>query len=199
MAPAVNRVVPTVKHLVVIESGGLEGIPFHVAVAPELTCSYSSSWISLATAIASRRKSVEKLSFAMVPAFADDRKVVVAMQNVRDSLRGFAERVGLAYDEAIGAACDENALSGLLLPATSASSRVTVSFTNKERKWHGCWRQNGGLPGTSGVLVEEDEQAFNHLSWREIERLERTPQIIVSAACSSDRALAAGLGERIGL
>src|SRR5206468_816405 len=73
-------------------------------------------------------------------------------------------------------------------------------FVHEQRK-EVAWvlAQNGGLPGTSGVLVEEDEQAFNHLSWREIERLERTPQIIVSAACSSGRALAAGLGERIGL
>lgn len=47
--------------------------------------------------------------------------------------------------------------------------------------------------------MDRDAHSPNHLSWREIEQLEATPRVVVSAACSSGRALVAGLGDRIGL
>jgi len=195
----VGEAMPEAGHLVVIESQGLEGLPFHVAVAPTWTCSYTSSWISLAESMSLESNAVRTLSFAMVPAFGDDAKVAGAMASVGESLRGLAGRAELTFDETVGAACDQRALSALL--TTSDVAFVAChGFLHPERK-EVAWvlAHNGGLPGRTGVLVDSAERRQNHMSWRELEKLERTPQVVVSAACSSGRALVAGIGERIGL
>jgi hypothetical protein len=196
---AIGDATANAGHLVVIESEGLEGLPFHVAVAPEWTCSYASSWMSLAGAIASSAGATEKMTFAMVPAFADHPNVEQAMRHAGESLRALATRRGLLYDEAIGAACDEKALT-VLLTSSNISFIACHGFVYDQQK-EVAWvlAHNGGLPGTSGVLVNSGDQHANHVSWREIERLERTPRLVVSAACSSGRALVTGSGDRVGL
>jgi CHAT domain len=187
------------SHLVVIEAEGLEGIPFHVAVAPEWTCSYASSWMSLHAAISVPRARPEQLGFAMVPAYADDITVSAAMHAAGRSLKGLADRVRLRYEESIGAACDKDALSALL--AASDVAFVASHGFHFEDGGEVAWvlAHRGGLPGKSGALVQVGDGAVNHLSWRDIERLKSTPQIVFSAACSSGRAIVVGLGERIGL
>ncbi|OJA84422.1 CHAT domain-containing protein [Burkholderia ubonensis] len=196
---SIGEALPEPSHLVVIEAEGLEGIPFHVAVAPEWTCSYASSWMSLHTAISAPKVQLEQMGFAMVPAYADDTKVAAAMHAAGRSLKGLADRVRVRYDESIGAACDKDALSALL--AESGVAFVACHGFLYEDGDEVAWvlAHRGGLPGKSGTLVHEGESAVNHLSWRDIERLESTPRIVFSAACSSGRAILAGLGERIGL
>ena len=105
------------------------------------------------------------------------------MQQVGESLHGLASRVGLAYDEAIGTACDKKALSALL--AVSDLSFIACHGFFYEGRKEVAWvlAHKGGLPGQSGVLVKEDEQVLNHLSWREIERMGSTP----GRTCSAPR------------
>lgn len=196
---AIDQALPEPSHLVVIEAEGLEGIPFHVAVAPEWTCSYASSWMSLHAAITAEKAPPRQMGFAMIPAYADDASVAAAMHAAGQSLQALAGRVGLGYDESVGADCDKAALAALL--AASDVAFVAGHGYLHEEGNDVAWvlAHQGGLPGKSGALVQEGESAVNHLSWRDIERLERTPRVVWSAACSSGRTMAAGLGERIGM
>jgi tetratricopeptide (TPR) repeat protein len=196
---ALARAMPEGGHLAVIESEGLEGIPFHVALAPERSCSYASSWTTLVHALTLRTSATGGLGFAMVPAFSDDARVGEAMERTGESLRTLAAHLDLPYAEARGAACDAKALSDLLAAngVCFVACHGFLHETRREVAW--VLAHHGGLPGKSGALVVDGERAPNHLSWRDLERLEATPWTVISAACSSGRALAGGIGERIGL
>jgi hypothetical protein len=56
---------------------------------------------------------------------------------------------------------------------------------------------NGQLPPQETVAVAR--MIEHRLSWRDLQRLESAPDVVLSAACSSGASLVGGLGERLGL
>jgi hypothetical protein len=196
---SIDDAAPEATHLIVIETEGLEGVPFHVAVAPERSCSYSSSWMTLDAALMHRPTAAARLGCAVIPAFGDDPKVSASMLDAEGSMKALAAHTGLEYEAEIGAACDKAALTGLLQESDVCFVACHGFLVEERNEVAWVLACGGGLPSISGALVKKDEQAANHLSWREIEKLDKTPGLVVSAACSSGRASSAGLGDRIGL
>jgi hypothetical protein len=186
-------------HLIVIEHEALSGLPFHVAVAPERSCSYASSWSSLARNRDTERAPLTSLGVAMVPAFDDDARVAAAMHAAETRSGELAARNGLAWQHAIGAACDRAAVTQLM--QTSDVLFIACHGFLDEARHEVAWvlAHKGGLPGRSGSVASGAAGRVTHFSWRDVEMLPRAPRLVLSAACSSGRALLTGLGERLGL
>jgi tetratricopeptide (TPR) repeat protein len=196
---ALDAVLPLDGHLVVIESETLSGLPFHVAVAPDLTCSYASSWSSLSRHQEAHPARFTSMGFAMVPAFNDDPRVVEAMRAAEARGGEMAARHRLAWSHAADAECDHAALEKLM--HTSDVLFIACHGFLDETRHEIAWvlAHKAGLPGRSGSITSGAAHRRTHFSWRDVEGLQRSPRLVLSAACSSGRALLTGLGQRLGL
>ena len=196
---ALDDVLPADGHLIVIEHEALSGLPFHVAVAPERSCSYASSWSSLARTRAAEGAPFTSLGVAMVPAFNDDDRVAEAMHAAGARSGELAATNGLTWAHAFGVACDRAAVERMM--RTSDVLFIACHGFLDESHHEVAWvlAHKGGLPGRSGSVTSGAAERVTHFGWRDVETLPHAPRLVLSAACSSGRALLTGLGERLGL
>jgi tetratricopeptide (TPR) repeat protein len=195
----VEGVLPAGGHLIVIEHERLAGLPWHVAVAPDRTCSYASSWAAILRATGPAARCPKQLGVAMVPIYGDDDRVLAAMETARTACRNLAGKQQVGFCESIGAVCDRAAFASLLAGSdlTFVACHGFVDESERDVAW--VLARDGGLPAHNASIVEADAERLTHFGWRQVQRLERTSPVVFSAACSSARVHLAGLGERLGL
>lgn len=194
---------PDDSHLVIIEHESLLGLPWHVAAAPHWSCSYAASWNSLLRlpdkADVTDADGRTALGIALAPAYDEEPEVVQAMRVSAQRTIDFAAAMGLSLRTAYERECDHERLRALL-----ESCRILKLLCHGlvyEREHEVAWMiaANQALPFKLPQIAATPVARAHRYSWKQLQELERAPQVLFSAACSSARAHLAGLGERLGL
>jgi tetratricopeptide (TPR) repeat protein len=194
---------PEESHLVIIEHESLPGLPWHVAAAPHWSCSYAASWNSLLQ-LPDRADSADPddrtaLGVALAPAYDEEEEVVNALRASARRTADFAAATRLSLRTAYEQECDHERLRALL-----ESCRVLKLLCHGfvyEHEHEVAWMiaANQALPFKLPQIAATPAARAHRYSWKQLQELERAPQVLFSAACSSARAHLAGLGERLGL
>jgi tetratricopeptide (TPR) repeat protein len=103
-------------HVVIIDHPGLVGLPYHIALAPEWTVSYSTGWAAIEDAIASNGHvpSSPRLGVLQAPRSNETPALRAALAFSADATTMLANRLGLLCDRAEPGTADANRLRGLL-------------------------------------------------------------------------------------
>ena len=185
-------------HLVFLEHESASGIAWHVAAADRWTCSYAPGWLSLL----SRPESPERrgpIGIAAVPLATDSQEVRFALERSVERTRRFAGECGTDVRLESGASCDRQRVSELL--GESGLAKVLCHGFVQPKSYEVAWLVGDGraLPSAKAVELGRRQGAAHLLSWRDAAKLDRSADVVFSAACSSGQSHLAGVGERIGL
>jgi tetratricopeptide (TPR) repeat protein len=187
-------------HVVFIDSSGAEQLPWHVALADQWTCSYTTSWtrlLSFGRCTAIRRK--ESVGVAVVPQHSDSQAILQEMQSSRDRTRSLAANLGIRYFESLERECDPNALANILARTTVTKVLCHGFVSPTEHEVALMLAHDGALPPGVKVATNSQMARGHRFSWRDCIRLPSAPSVVFCAACSTGISHVIGFGEHLGL
>lgn len=189
-------------HLAIIEGESLAGFPWHVAAASFGTCSYVSSWSALLVLLQSPPENEfgGALGTISVPSFDENPAILSAMETSFERAQRFAERNHIAFDAASGTDCNEQRMRELM-ERNEWLKIVCHGFVSQaEREVALMIAAENELPLKLSHVAASVEGRRHRFGWRSIERLEKTPRLVFSSACSTAYAHIEGTGgDRLGL
>jgi tetratricopeptide (TPR) repeat protein len=186
--------------LVVIEHSTLSGIPWHVAAAPRWRTSYVPSWSALLRARDTARQ-VEShvLGLAMVAKFNESQSNVEALEESTVRTERLATSVGWELQSGLREQCDREALLRVLESSSVAKIMCHGFVSAADNVVALTLAHDGRVPVADSMSAAAASNQGNRFDWRDCRQLNRAPNVVLSAACSSGRSHLAGIGERLGL
>ena len=187
-------------HLVVLEHPEVWGLEWHVAAAPRWRTSYAPSWSALlAKPQTNPDLSTGPLGVVMVTKFRDSSQVLSALEQSVESARALAASVGREFESRVQVACDRESLLEML-ERCAVAKLLCHGFVDRSDKQVALMvSADGALPLADSVFGGTPQGRRHRFGWKECQALKHAPAVVFSAACSSGRAHAAGLGERLGI
>jgi tetratricopeptide (TPR) repeat protein len=186
-------------HLVFIEDPESAGLPWHVAAGRAYSASYASSWSSLLEQAPAEAADQPSMGVLAVPFATNGDAIRLAFSNASSAFANIAAAAGIPCKEINGPAADRQA--GLVILETSWIAAMLCHGVVEPQERSTSWAvaENGLLPSAPFVSAVQLSAGRQRLRMQDIELLARTPQIVVTAACSSGIGHFAGLGQRLGL
>jgi hypothetical protein len=186
-------------HVVVIETADYAGFPWHVAAAPQWSCSYASGWTALLASEGMEKGPKDSLGVILVPRARDTTEVRSAMENSADRTQAFAGRTGRRFLKESGGEADRKKIEGVF-ENSQAAKLLCHGYVNPQDHEVALMVAAGGDLPTATEVAEESPSGDQHrFSWRDAAQLRKAPRVVFSAACSSGVSYMAGVGERLGL
>lgn len=184
-------------HLVFIEHRAVSGLPWHAIDDTPWTTSYAASWTAMVRARAQSRSSRTRFGLLSVPAANESGPVREVFTRVRVDIRDWCQAQQFTLEERVDAAADRAAALAMLGRCDLLTIHCHGLVKAADHDIALMLAADGQLPPQSAREVEL--RSAHQLSWRDLQELPQSPEIVLSAACSSGTSMLAGLGERLGL
>jgi hypothetical protein len=164
-----------------------------------LRTTYVPSWSALLRARdAPRSAGPILIGLAMTPKYKESAENVAALEASVTRTARLAQSSSCELRPVLREQCDQEALLRLLESVnvakilchgfvSAADSVVALSLAHE-----------GRLPFGDSMSAATPSGRGHRFDWRECRRLKRSPELVVSAACSSGRSHMAGIGEHLG-
>lgn len=186
-------------HVIFVELDDFAGLPWHVAVADRWSASYASGWEMLLTLVDRSPADAGNLGLAMVPRYRESVEVTRALNDGAQQVRELSAAHGERLVDVHGSGCDRDALAALLSKVRGAVLLCHGFVALESHEVALMVAHAGALPPAHSVAVGAEGARAHRFGWRECAELQRAPDYVYAAACSSNLSHIVGLGERAGL
>jgi hypothetical protein len=189
---------PEGGHVVVIDDATLTGFPFHIALAPKWTVSYSSDWLAIEAAVKANGNAPSRPRLGVLHAPRSNETVAVreALLTSNKAMRDIAKRKGLDCEHAEPGSADAAAFRRLLDTSDVLKVLCHGQVTKEDHEVVLVIDHEGhSPPGYSfGVMLET---AQGHRFGRDqLKEQTVAPRTVFLGACSGGYVSVAGLDER---
>ena len=180
-----------------LEHEAVSGLPWHTMANIPWTISYAAGWTAMVQARATRRTDPRRVGQISVPARDESPNLVNAFDRSRERSQAWCQQHNLSYTSVGGPAADTTAVLRLLQDCDIVTIHCHGLYKPRQRDIALMLAHDQHLPPQGAHDVEQLTE--HQLSRRDLQHLEDSPAIVLSAACSSGTSIIAGLGERMGL
>jgi tetratricopeptide (TPR) repeat protein len=185
--------------VVFFEHDDFAGLPWHVAAAPRWPASYAPGWSTLLRTRQDLVSQPKALGVVLVPRFRETEEVLVALSTSAERSQATARRLGLDLMIERNTSADYNSFQRIMQWADVAKVLTHGFVSSVDGEVALMLAHDQTLPLANLVAAGSEMGRRHRLSWRDCQRLQRTPNVVFSAACSTGMTYVRGLGERIGL
>ncbi|MDI3561746.1 CHAT domain-containing protein [Bradyrhizobium sp. Arg816] len=189
---------PEGGHVVVIDEATLSGFPFHIALAPEWTVSYSSDWLAIEAAVKANGDAPSRPRLGVLHAPRSNETVAVraALLASDMAMRDIAKRKGLDCDHAEPGSADAAAFRRLLDTSDALKVLCHGQVTKEDHEVVLLIDHDGRPPpGYSfGVMLETAQG--HRFGRKQLGEQTVAPRTLFLGACSGGFVSVAGLDER---
>jgi tetratricopeptide (TPR) repeat protein len=187
-------------HVVFIDHVDHAGLPWHAVAEAPWTASYAPSWSALLALVdAPAVEPARRLGVLSVPARGDGVELTSAFARSLARSEALAAQHGLRLETAVDEQADRAALVGLLGTCDLVKLQCHGFLAADDHELALMLADAGDLPLQHTVAAAAPGEAGHRFSWRDAQRIDAAPALVLSAACSSGASLIGGLGERCGM
>lgn len=190
---------PEGAHVVIIEHQDFVGIPWHVALGRQWTCSYTSGWTSLLSLFDLRlNHKLNRIGVLLAPRFNESSEILTSLRASVTRTQAFAQANNLSLATAEETLCDKDAVARIMA-TTDVTKLLCHGYVDPvDGEVALMIAHDGGLPLAHSVASASEFGIGHRLSWRDFQVFTAAPPIVFSAACSTGISHLGGLGERLG-
>jgi tetratricopeptide (TPR) repeat protein len=192
---------PPGGHVVVIEHASCSSIPFHIALAPEWTCSYAPDWSAVVAAARSSlvRGRLRRFGLVYVPRSNESKTAIKAFESSLSRSQEFFGRLDIPVKEAIETDADSDLVKNIMseVDVMKIMCHGQLSKTNAEVAL--LVAHDHRLPPGHAFAASTEAGQKHRLGWRQMSDVNKSAPVIFVGACSSGTVQVLGLDERISL
>jgi hypothetical protein len=135
----------------------------------------------------------------MVAKFNESQSNVEALEESTVRTERLATSVGWELQSGLREQCDREALLRVLESSSVAKIMCHGFVSAADNVVALTLAHDGRVPVADSMSAAAASNQGNRFDWRDCRQLNRAPNVVLSAACSSGRSHLAGIGERLGL
>jgi tetratricopeptide (TPR) repeat protein len=198
----VGQVLPDDEHLIIIESSDFLGLPWHIAASSHWSCSYASGWqvlFELVRQSDSIGGDEVRIGVACVGTYDDGKDLLATLRQSSRRTEDFASSNGYRCESAYDTGCDHARFSELISEANVFKILCHGYVSRREDEVAFMIATQQSLPLKLPQAAETEIGRAHRFSWKDFGKLQRSLQVVFSAACSSLSTHIVGQGERLGI
>jgi hypothetical protein len=184
-------------HLVLMNQELFHGLPIHVAVDDLCTSSYASGYVELLSLLESSKADVRTSTIFICPRFNESHEIERAFDAFSLACQQLLTKSNIIVEIISGKEADFEHLKDAL-----RQTDLLVLLCHGFVSWPAgdvglILSADGRLPLASSVAASNAVGLPHRMMWYDVQDLERSPQYVFSAACSSGSGRYGGLGEQL--